>query len=78
MGLKNLACMLVQNDWNDKSFKMLPELNVPSGCMPMPLGFFSNDDPGLTLEHFYDRVIFVPDASVWVTASRALSALVFF
>ena len=27
--------------------------------------------------HFYDRVRFVPDASVWVTAFRALSALVF-
>ena len=30
---------LVQNDGNNKSFKMLPEL-VPSGCMPMPRGFF--------------------------------------
>ena len=27
---------------------MLPEL-VQSGCMPMLWGFFSNDDPGLTL-----------------------------
>ena len=26
---------------------MLPLL-VPSGCMPMLWGFFSNDDPGLT------------------------------
>ena len=40
--------------------------------------FFSNDDPGLTyLDHFYDRVKFVPVASVWVTAYRALSVLVF-
>ena len=30
---------------------MLPEL-VPSGCMPMPWGCFSNDDPGLTLTIF--------------------------
>ena len=44
--------------------EMLPEL-VPSGCMPMPwcfffFFFFSNDDSG----HFYDRVKFVPDASI--------------
>ena len=55
---------------------MLPEL-VPNDCMPMPWGFFSNDDPGLTLAICYDRVKFVPDASVWVTAYRALGALVF-
>ena len=53
---------------------MLPEL-VPSGCMPMLWAFFN--DPVLTLTIFYDRVKFVPDASVWVTAYRALSALVF-
>ena len=29
---------LIQNDGNNKSFKMLPEL-VPSGRMPMPWGF---------------------------------------
>ena len=50
---------------------MLPEL-VPSGCMPVPWVFFFND-----LDHFYDRVKFVPDASVWVTAYRALGALIF-
>ena len=33
--------------------------------------------PWVDLDHFYDRVEFVPDASVWVTAYRALSALVF-
>ena len=49
---------LVQNDGNNKIFKILP------GLVPMPWGFFSNDD----LYHFYDRVKFVPDASVWVTA----------
>ena len=42
---------------------------------PFPGIFFSNDVPGLTF--FYDRVKSVPDASVWVTAYRALSALVF-
>ena len=41
------------------------------------LGLFSNDDPGLTLTNFYDRVKLVPDASVWVTTYRALSVLVF-
>ena len=38
---------------------------------PCPGAFFS-DDPGLTLS----RVKFVPDASVWATAYRSLSALV--
>ena len=47
---------LVQNDGNNKSFKMLPEL-VQSGCMPMPWGFFQM----MTLTIFYDRVKFVPD-----------------
>ena len=36
---------LVQNDGNNESFKMLPEL-VPSGFMPMPSFSFSNDDLG--------------------------------
>ena len=54
---------------------MLPEL-VPSGCMPMPWGFFQMMT-WVDLDHFYDRVRFVPDASVWVTAYRALSGLVF-
>ena len=31
---------LVQNDGNNKSFKMLSEL-VPNGCMPMPWGKMS-------------------------------------
>ena len=30
---------LVQNDGNNKSFKMLPE-RIPSGCMPMPWSLF--------------------------------------
>ena len=36
---KGIFLELVQNDGNNKSFKMFPEL-VPSGCMPMPWGFF--------------------------------------
>ena len=36
---KEVFLELVQNDWNNESFKMLPEL-VPSGCMPMPWGVF--------------------------------------
>ena len=40
-------------------------------------GVFSNDDPGLTLTIFMTGFKFVPDASVWVTANRALSVLVF-
>ena len=43
---------------------------------PCPGAFYSNDD-SVDLDHFYDRVKFVPDASVWMTAYRALSALVF-
>ena len=35
---KRIFLELIQNDGNNKSFKMLPEL-VPSGCMPMPWGF---------------------------------------
>ena len=54
---------------------MLPEL-VPSGCMPMPWGFFSNDDPGLTLTIFM-TVKLVPDDSIWATAYKALSACLF-
>ena len=60
MRRKGFFLELVQNDGNNKSFKMLPEL-LPSGCMPMSWGFFSND-----LVNFYDRVKFVPGASVWV------------
>ena len=37
---KGIFLVLVQNDGNNKSFKMLPEL-VPSGCMPMPCGKIS-------------------------------------
>ena len=39
--------------------------------------FFSNDDPGLTLTIFMTSSILFPDASVWVTAHKALSAHVF-
>ena len=55
---------------------MLLELDEPTGCMSMPLGFFFKCWVDLDL-HFYERVNFVPNASVWVTAYRALSALVF-
>ena len=56
---------------------MLPEL-VPSGCMPLLWGFFfSNDDPGLTLIIFMTGSNLFPDASVWLTAYKALSAHVF-
>ena len=55
---------------------MLPEL-VPSGCIPMPWGFFSNDDPGLNLTIFMTESNVFPDASVWVTAYTALTAHVF-
>ena len=68
---------LVQNDGNNKSFKMLPEL-VPSGCMyAHALGLFSNDDPGLILTIFMTGSNLFPYASVWMTAYRALSADVF-
>ena len=36
---KGIFLELVQNDGNNKNFKMLPEL-VPSRCTPMPWGFF--------------------------------------
>ena len=35
---------LVQNNGNNKSFNMLPEL-VPSGYMPLPWGFFQMMTP---------------------------------
>ena len=54
---------------------MLLEL-VPSGCMPILWGFFQTMAL-VDLAHFYNRVKFVSDASVWVTAYRALSAPVF-
>ena len=56
---KGIFLELVLNDGNNKSFKMLPEL-VPSGCMPMPWGFFQMMTL-VDLDHFYDRVKFVPD-----------------
>ena len=40
MRQKGIFLELVQNDGNNRSFEMLPELNVPSGCMPMPWGFY--------------------------------------
>ena len=51
---------------------MLPE-RVPSGCMPIPWGFFSNDDPVLTFIIFMTGSNLFPDASVWMTAYAALS-----
>ena len=44
---KGIFLELLQNDGTNKSFKMLPDL-VPSGLIPMTLGFVSNDDPELT------------------------------
>ena len=41
------------------------------------LGRFSNDDPGLTLTIFMTGSSLLPDASVWVTAYKALCAHVF-
>ena len=38
------------------------------------LRLISNDDPGLTLTIFMTGSNVFPDASVWVTAYRALSA----
>ena len=55
---KGIFLELVQNDGNNKSFKMLSEL-VPSGCMPMLRGFFFKWLPCVGLDHFYDRVKFV-------------------
>ena len=49
----------------------MPEL-VSSG-MPHALGLFSNDNPGLTLTIFMTVSDLFPDASVWVTAYRALN-----
>ena len=67
---------LVQNDENNNSFKMLPEL-VPSGRMPIPWGFFSNDDSGLTLTIFMTGSNLFPAASAWMAAYTALCAHVF-
>ena len=71
---KGIFLEMVQNDG-----KMLPEL-VPSGCMPIPWGFFSNDDPGLTMTIFMTESNLFPDTSsvlVWVIAYTALNARVF-
>ena len=37
--VKGIFLELIQNDGNNKSFKMLLDL-VPNGCMPMPFFFF--------------------------------------
>ena len=59
-----------------KALKCCQKLYQVVVC-PCP-GAFSNDDPGLTMIIFMTgSKSFVPDASVWVTAYRALSALVF-
>ena len=73
---KGIFLELVQNDGNNKSFKMLPEL-VPSCCMPMPWVFFTNDDPVLILTIFMTVSNLFPDAYVWVADYTALSAHVF-
>ena len=64
---KGIFLELVQNDGNNKSFKMLPEL-VLSGCMPMPWGLF---------QIFMSDLFPDPSLMVWVTAYTALSAHVF-
>ena len=69
---KGIYLELVKND-GEKSFKMLPEL-VLSGCMPMPWGSFSNDDPGLILTIFMTGSNLFPDVSVWLTAYTAVCA----
>ena len=61
---KGIFLELVQNDGNNKSFEMLSDF-VPSGCMPMPWGFFfSNDDPRLTLTIFMTGSNLFPNVSV--------------
>ena len=72
---KRIFLEFVQNDGNNKSFKMLPELE-PSGCMPMPWVFFKWW-PCVDLDHFMTGSDLFPDASVWVTDYTALSAHVF-
>ena len=56
---------------------IIKALNYCQNLYLVPCGFFFKWWPWVDLDHFYDRVKFVPDASVWVTAYRALSALVF-
>ena len=65
----------VQNDGNNKSFKMLPEL-VPSGCMSMPWGFFQMMTLCWSWPFLWQGHLF-PDASVWVTDYTALSVMYF-
>ena len=67
----------VQNDGNNKSFKILLELVPNFWLYAHALRLLSNDDPGLTLTIFMTGSNLFPDASVWVTAKIALSALVF-
>ena len=69
---KGMFLELVQNDGNNESFKMLPEL-VPSGFNAHALGLY----PGLILTIFMTGSNLFPDASVWVTTYIALSAHVF-
>ena len=45
--------------------------------MPMPWGFFSNDNARLTVTIFMTGSDLFPDVSVWVIAYKALSAHVF-
>ena len=59
---KGIFLELVQNDGNNKSFKMLPEL-VPTGCMPMPL----------TVTIFMTGSNLFPYVSVRLTAYLAFS-----
>ena len=76
---KGILLELVQNDGSNRSFKMLPVFKILYQVVVCPCHgtFFSNDDPGLTLTIFMTSSILFPDASVWVTAHKALSAHVF-
>ena len=71
---------LVANDQSDKKFLLTSNFG-PLGLSAPDLRLFTfKRYPGLKIpwvDHFYDRVKFVPDAFVWVTAYRAFGALVF-
>ena len=59
---------LVANDQSEKRFLLASKFCSLGLSAPDLQLFTFNDDPGLTLTIFYDRVKCVPDASVWVTS----------
>ena len=74
---KEIFLKLIANDQSDKRF-LLTSKFCPLGLSAPELQLFSFKWwPWVDLDHFYDRVKFFPDASVWVTAYRAFSALAF-